>query len=109
MWRKIANWYREMEDEQLAVLKQPGLAAQAPAGYRRYVANALAEMSPHEREQLHAFSLAYRGSRLFAVLGKFALAFTLGGVLLHLAMPPDLAGLPRSSSPTPSGSRLPWW
>lgn len=87
MWRRIANWYREWEDEQLAVLKEPSLAAQAPAGYRRYVANMLATLSQHERDELHAFSLAYRGSRILPAIGKLAVAFSLCGVVLHLALP----------------------
>ena len=31
MWRRLTNWYREWDEEYLAVLAQPELAAQAPA------------------------------------------------------------------------------
>jgi len=87
MWRKIANWYLDVENEQLAVLEQPSLAAQVPAGFRRFVAAKLARLSLIERQQLREFTLAYRGRNLFIALAKLCLIFTLGGVLLHLALP----------------------
>lgn len=86
MWRKVVDWYREWEDEQLAVLEQPGLADQAPAGYRRYAAKKLAELSLVERQQLRGFGLKYRGRLGFIAFCKLLLAFSLCGVVLHLAL-----------------------
>jgi sensor histidine kinase YesM len=87
MWRKIADWYRDWENEQLAVLEKPSLAAAVQPGYRRYVANKLADLSLIERQQLREFSLNYRGRRLGIALAKLCLVFSLGGVLLHLVLP----------------------
>ncbi|MDL2355167.1 MAG: histidine kinase [Pseudomonadota bacterium] len=87
MFRKIANWYREWEDEQISVLQNPLLAAQAPSAYRRALANKLGKLSSIERHQLHEFSLKYRGVRLLAAIGKLLLLFTLAGAAVHLAWP----------------------
>ncbi len=84
MWRKLVDWYDKMEAEQLAVLERPELAASTPAGWRRWTNCKLATMSPIERMQLHAFCTTYRGARLWKALGKFAAAFTLAGVQMHL-------------------------
>lgn len=87
MWRAIVNWYREWDAEQLRVLAEPGFAAQTPPGYRRHMADKLARLSEIEREQLLEFSLKYRGWRLFAAIAKLAAIFTLGGAMLHVAIP----------------------
>lgn len=87
MVRSVLKWYREWEDEQIAVLQDPSIAAKAPAGYRRAVANKLARMSPIERQQLREFSMKYRGTRLLAALAKLMLLFTLIGVMAHLVLP----------------------
>ncbi|MDB5936582.1 MAG: hypothetical protein JWQ01_3926 [Massilia sp.] len=87
MFRSVANWYREWEQEQWKVLEDPAYAAHTRAGYRRCVANKLAKLSPIERHQLHAFSVKYRGARLLAAIAKLLLLFTLGGSALHLAVP----------------------
>jgi signal transduction histidine kinase len=87
MLRKITNWYREWEDEQLRVLEQPALAAEAPAGYRRRIANKLAKLSPIERQQLREFSIKYRGWRLFVAIARLIVLFTVAGAALHMAMP----------------------
>jgi signal transduction histidine kinase len=87
MVRSILKWYREWEDEQINVLEDPSLAAQAPAGYRRSVANKLARMSAIERQQLREFSMKYRGPRLLLALGKLLLLFTLIGTAAHLLLP----------------------
>lgn len=85
MWRKLVDWYDELEAEQIAVLERPELAAGTPPGWRRWTNCKLAAMSPIERMQLHAFCTTYRGARLWKAVGKFAAAFTLAGVLMHLA------------------------
>lgn len=87
MFRSVAKWYREWEQEQLRVLADPSYAAQTPAGYRRHVANKLARLSPIERQQIRAFSLKYSGTRLFAVVARLILLFTLAGVAAHFAIP----------------------
>jgi signal transduction histidine kinase len=86
MVRSILKWYREWEDEQINVLEDPSLAAQAPAGYRRSVANKLARMSAIERQQLREFSMKYRGPRLLLALAKLLLLFTLIGTAAHLLL-----------------------
>jgi signal transduction histidine kinase len=87
MLRKITNWYREWEDEQIGVLQDPHLAAQAPAGCRRAVASKLAKLSPIERHQLREFTLKYRGARLLVAIAKLLFLFTLTGAAVHLALP----------------------
>jgi sensor histidine kinase YesM len=86
MWRKIADWYGKWEDEQIAVLERPELAAGA-SGYRRYFYLKLAQRSPVERQQLREFSLAYKGWRGWLATAKVLAVFTLLGVLLHLLVP----------------------
>lgn len=87
MWRRIVDWYRDWDSEQLAVLEQPALAASVRPGYRRHIAERLATLSPLERQQLREFALTYRGRRLFFVIAKLALVSTLCGVLFHLLLP----------------------
>jgi signal transduction histidine kinase len=84
MWRKIRDWHRAWEDEVLAVLEQPALAASVPPGYRRRAAEQVAALSPIERKQLLAFSTAYRGWRGWLATGKLAAAFTGAGALFNL-------------------------
>jgi LytS/YehU family sensor histidine kinase len=84
MWRKIRDWHREWEDEALAVLQQPALAAGMPAGYRRRAAEQIAALSPIERRQLFEFSLAYRGGRAWFAVGKLAILFSLAGTLFNV-------------------------
>lgn len=86
MWRKIIDWYKDLEREHLAILERPELAAQVAPGYRRKMADSLATMSPVERQQLREFSLTWRGRRLWLALAKFALAFTSIGLLMELAL-----------------------
>ncbi|BDT59385.1 hypothetical protein MasN3_28790 [Massilia varians] len=86
MWRKIIDWYQDLEREHLAILERPELAAQVAPGYRRKIADNIASMSPVERQQLREFSLTYRGRRFWLALAKFALAFTLVGLLMELAL-----------------------
>jgi len=87
MFRDIANWYTEWEEELLRVLENPRLAEKAPAGYRRRVACQLEKLSPIERQQLRNFSIAYRGHRIFIAAGKLALLLTLVGAACHIAFP----------------------
>ncbi|WP_056332724.1 sensor histidine kinase [Massilia sp. Leaf139] len=82
MFRKLIDWYDDWEAEQIAVLERPELAQTIPPGYRRYCAEKLAAMSPIERRELRAFSLTYRGRRLWIAVAKLAAAFTLAGLLL---------------------------
>jgi signal transduction histidine kinase len=87
MWRKIANWYREWEEEQIAVLEKPELASHAAQGYRRKLYCKLAERSPLERQQMRDFSLALKGWRGWAWTAVLVAAFTLCGAALHLSSP----------------------
>jgi len=85
MWKRIENWHREIEDEQLAVLLDPSLAAQAPAGYRRYFACKLAAMSPSEREALHRFSSSVSTTAAMLALVKLCVVLSVLGFLVNLA------------------------
>jgi len=87
MWRRMADWHREWEDELLGVLAQPASATTAQAGYRRRMARTIATLSPIERQQLHDFSLAHRGRRGYWALAKLLMLFSLGGVLMHVFLP----------------------
>lgn len=84
MWRKLTDWYEDLERERLAVLERPELAAQVAPGYRRKMAQNIAAMSPIERQQLRDFSLSYRGRRLWSALARLAACFTLAGLLVEL-------------------------
>jgi signal transduction histidine kinase len=87
MWRKVIDWYRNWEDEQIAVLENPALASHAAQGYRRRLYCKMAERSPLERQQMRDFSVALKGWR--GVLWTVALltVFCLGGIALHLSSP----------------------
>jgi signal transduction histidine kinase len=87
MWRRIAKWYREWEDEQIAVLERPELAAHVAPGYRRHYYRKLAERTPVERQQLRDFSVALKGWRGWLATAALLAVFTLCGVLLHLLSP----------------------
>lgn len=93
MWRKISKWYDDWEQEQLEVLKDPSLAAKTAPGYRRFFAENLGKLSAIEREELHHFSVTYRGSVMWMAIAKFALAFTLAGMLIKLALIPTMGWL----------------
>ena len=87
MWRRLADWQRQWEDDILGVLEQPARAAIAQSGYRRRLARKIAAMTPVERRQIHAFGLAHRGRHGFWLIAKLLMLFSLGGALLHLFLP----------------------
>ena len=89
MWARIAKWYGEWEQEHLAVLQDPSLAQQAPAGYRRYFACKVAKLSAHEREQLYRFSVSMSGAQLWLALVKLCVVLSVVGLLVNLAFLPD--------------------
>ena len=86
MFRKLVQWHNDWEDEMIDVLANPAHADRAAPGYRRCVAARLAQMSAIERAQLRAFSLKYRGARMYAGIGAMVLLFVLAGGVLFLAM-----------------------
>ena len=88
MWKRIAQWNREVEAEQLAVLRDPSLVGQVPAGCRRFFARKLAAMSPAERESLHRFSSAVSTSAALLALLKLCVVLTVLGLLVNLAYLP---------------------
>lgn len=87
MWKKMVEWHRGWEDEQLRILDNPELATAAAPGYRRKVGTKLAELSLIERQQLRDFALEYRGWRFYAAAAKLILLFTLAGVALFYVNP----------------------
>lgn len=88
MWRRFVHWYRDWEQEQLAVLDVPALAMHAPPGIRRLTATRLAQLSEIERKQLADFSRNYSGAKGLIPLAWMALAFSLAGLLLQQALAP---------------------
>ena len=89
MWKRIEQWNREVEAEQLAVLKDPTLVAQVPAGCRRFFARKLAGMSPAERESLYQFSSTVSTSAALLALFKLCVVLSVLGFLINLAFLPD--------------------
>ena len=87
MWRKLADWYREWEDEQIAVLERPELASHAKDGYRRLVYRSFAERSEVERQQMRDFCIALKGWRGWLVTAVLMAVFSLCGAALHLLSP----------------------
>jgi sensor histidine kinase YesM len=90
MFKKLARWYTDWEDETLEVLANPALAAQVTPMYRRHVANKIAELSAIERMHLREFSLKYRGVRFFKRVGLIMLLLALLGTVVFLAFPGKL-------------------
>ena len=88
MWGRIARWYRDWEDEQLAVLENPALAAGLPPGWRRNAALKAASLSPVQRQELHRFSTTYRGWALWRAFAKLCLVFSVFGALFKLSFLP---------------------
>ena len=87
MWRRLIDWYDDVERERLAVQENPALlAARMKWSPRRCLVTKLAAMTPLERSELRAFCEAYQGRRLWLTLAAFAAGFSLIGVLLHLAI-----------------------
>ena len=93
MLGRTVKWYREWEDEILAVLRQPDQAADLPSGYRRCMAERIGTLSPIERRELHDFSLHYRGRKGLLLIAGLMLAFSMAGVLLKLVLLPKLSWL----------------
>jgi Histidine kinase len=87
MWRRIADWYRELEDEQIAVLEKPELAARTARGYRGLHCRKLAARSPLERQQMRDFLVALKGWRGWLWTAVLFAVFTLCGVAVHLSSP----------------------
>ena len=88
MWHRFVQWYQDWEREQLAVLACPALATRTPLGYRRVMATKLAQLSEIERKQLADFSRHYTGRKLWIPVAWMALAFSISGLLLQLALAP---------------------
>lgn len=93
MWGRVANWWTEWEQELLAVLKTPGLADQAPAGWRRAMACKAAKLSHIERQEVYRISVTYRGWALVRLLAKLCLVFSIFGALVKMAFLPKLSML----------------
>jgi len=89
MWKRIEQWNREVEAEQLAVLRDPALVAQVPAGCRRFFARKLAQMSPAERESVYRFSSTVSTSAALLALLKLFVVLSVLGFLVNLAFLPD--------------------
>jgi signal transduction histidine kinase len=91
MWQRWCNWYRAWEDEGLAVLAEPQVAASIAPGCRRAMAEKMATLSEGERQQLAEFSRRYRGSKILLPILCLLVAFSAIGILMQMAFAPDLA------------------
>ena len=87
MFKSLIQWHRDWENEILAVLADPALAATATPGYRRRTAQRLTQLSTIERQQLCEFAQTYRGRKGYFALGKLLLVLSLTAAVLHLAFP----------------------
>jgi signal transduction histidine kinase len=87
MWRKIGALYRAIEDEQCKVLEDPGTLADIAPGFRHKMAARFARLGPLERARLLAFSLKYRGRKLWMRMAQITLVSTLVGLLSSLVFP----------------------
>ena len=93
MWKRIVKWQRELDPEQSGVLRDPCLATDAPAGYRRLVAKTLADFSVIERQELYRFLLNYHGRDLWLALARLSATCCVVGVLVKLALFPEKSWL----------------
>lgn len=85
MWRRLIDWYDDVERERLAVQDKPALLeTRWRFSPRRYLVCKLMSMTPAERQEMRAFCDVYQGRRLWLTLAAFASGFSLVGVLLHL-------------------------
>lgn len=87
MFSKMADWYRDWEGEQIRVLDNPDTASEVAPGWRRVMACKMAQLSVVERQQLRDFSIKYQGWRLYAVIARLSLLFSLCGAGLWLLAP----------------------
>lgn len=87
MFGKIVSWYRGWEEEQLRVLADPATVRDVPPGMRHLLACKIAQLSPVERQQLHDFSVKYRGWRVYAAIARLIAVFTACGAGLYFLAP----------------------
>ena len=86
MLSKLSTWYADWEQQLRDILERPALAQGLAPGWRRCCAIRLGKLSPIERQQMHAFSLKYRGQGL-SILVTLILALSAIGALVHLMLP----------------------
>ncbi|WMW79927.1 histidine kinase [Undibacterium cyanobacteriorum] len=86
-WTAARQWYREWDEEMLAVLQRPELAETTKLGYRRKFARQIAQLSEIERMQLREFSLKYRGAYFWRSVLKLSLLFSLIGIVIAYFKP----------------------
>lgn len=87
MFKRIVSWYREWEQEQMAVLLDPSLAQKIEPGYRRRGAMHLAAMSELDRRQLYETSLRWSGTRFMKTALVAMVGFAVLGGVVHLIRP----------------------
>ena len=87
MFKSFIQWHRDWETEILAVLADPARIDTVTPGYRQRTAQHLVRLSAIERQQLHDFSMRYRGTKGYWALGKLVLALSAMALALHFAFP----------------------
>ena len=90
MFKRIAAWWNEWDDEMLALLQQPNLASAVRPGWRRNMACKVGTLTPIERQELYRFCTTYRGWAMVRLVAKLCLAFTVLGVLYKFGAKPDM-------------------
>jgi signal transduction histidine kinase len=83
MWKTLSAWYKDWNDEQLAVLLDPQRAESISIPWRKKIAMQLATLTEIERKQLYQFSVDYQGAKLWLTILKLSLVFSCLGLVLY--------------------------
>lgn len=83
MWKKLSSWYKDWNDEQLAVLIDPQRAEDITIPWRKKMAKQLLTLTEIERKQLYQFSIEYQGAKLWLTILKLSLVFSCLGLVLY--------------------------
>ena len=83
MWNTLSAWYKDWNDEQLAVLLDPQRAESITIPWRKKIAKQLAMLTEIERKQLYQFSVDYQGVKLWLTILKLSVVFSCMGLVLY--------------------------
>jgi len=90
MFKRIAAWWNEWDDEMLALLQQPQLASGVRPGWRRNMACKVGTLTPIERQELYRFCTTYRGWAMVRLVARLCLAFSVLGAMYKFGAKPDM-------------------
>ncbi|WP_395011459.1 sensor histidine kinase [Undibacterium sp.] len=83
MWKTLTSWYKDWNDEQLAVLLDPQRADDITIPWRKKIAKQLSTLTEIERKQLYQFSVDYQGAKLWLTILKLSVVFSCLGLVLY--------------------------